>query len=229
MSRGAIILDLETAPHDRAAEFATELRPPANYSKPEAIDKWRMDTIDKCGLDPDLGRIVALGWMLEGRDLEPNVIVCRDEPSEGVALHELWRDVLLPNGAHRRIVTFNGLGFDLPYLMRRSLYLRVAAPSLNLDRYRTPHLDLYQKLSYNGALKAHSLAFYAKRFDLPVAEPRIDGSMIPALVRDGHWENIRDHCASDVQLTFALAARLGYIESGDGEPRQGALEEAVGF
>lgn len=211
-----LILDIETVPIDGAGEYVEEPSAPSNYKDAVKIAEYVADAkrkaIERAGLDPDLGRICAIGWMQEGRDVEPVVIVCPDEAAERRALLELWLEIMLPNGGHRAIVSFNGLRFDLPFVLRRSLYLHVDTPHMILDRYRTPHIDLEARLSYNGTIKEHSLAFYAKRFALPVAEPEIDGSMIATLAADGSWDAIRAHCASDVLLTHALASRLGYIE-----------------
>jgi hypothetical protein len=233
----ALVLDLETAAIDRAPEFVETPTAPSNYKDEAKIAAYVADAkqaaIDKCGLDPDLGRIVCLGWMLEGRDIEPIVVPCRAEVDEAVALREFWKEVLLPNGSHRRIVTFNGLGFDLPFLMRRSLYLGVVYPHLNIDRYRTPHIDLCARLSFNGVLKPHSLRFYAKRFSLPIDEDPVIGSDIPHLIRDGSdtsWRAIQNHCKSDVRTTYLLASRLQYIDYDETvDPRDRELSEAVGF
>ena len=35
------------------------------------------------------------------------------------------------------------------------MYLDVPCPVLSVDRYRSEHIDLWQKLSYNGAITAH--------------------------------------------------------------------------
>lgn len=219
-----LILDFETCAIDGADAYADSepLSAPANYKDPikiaEYLEKAALRRLASHGLDPDLGRICCGGWMLEGRDLEPHVFECRDEDQERLMLIELWRELLLPNGSTRAIVSFNGLRFDLPYIMRRSLYLDIReVPYLNIDKYRSPHIDLEAKLSFNGAIKEHSLMFYAKRFGLPIPEGAadVDGSMIQGLVNEGSWDAIRAHCQSDVLLTYLLAGRLGYIEQAD--------------
>jgi hypothetical protein len=231
----ALVIDLETAAIDRAGEFVETPSAPANY-KDEAkiaayIEEARQTSINRCGLDPDLGRIVCGGFMLEGRDDEPVVIPCRTERDEALFLRDLWKEVVLPNRAHRTIITFNGLSFDLLFLMRRSLYLGVVYPHLNIDRYRTSHVDLCARLSFNGVLKPHSLQFYAKRFSLPVEPDPISGADIPAMVKDGSdtsWKMIQRHCRSDVLTTYLLASRLQYVDYDENvDPREAV--EVVGF
>lgn len=210
-----LVLNIETAPMDGAADYIETPDPPANYKNQEAIDRYVVDAkakaLDRCGLDPDLSRIVAIGWMQEGKDTAPVVRICKDERAESEALRELWGLVVKRSGAHRVLVTFNGQAFDLPTLMRRSLYLDIRAPRLNIDRYRSPHIDLMLRLNFNGVLKPHSLSFYGKRFGLNELHPDLDGSQIAQYVRMDRWDMVEMHNTSQVQLTYDLAERLRYI------------------
>ena len=222
----SIVMDLETVAIDGAADYLQPPEAPANYTKAESIAAYVKQAtekaVSKCSLDPDLCRIVALGWLRTGVDDEPRVLTCRDESEEIYALNEFWASVRRPyGGGVFPLVTFNGLRFDLPVVMRRSLYLDVKYPFMNIDRYRTTHLDLWQKLSYNGAISAHGLQFYAKRFDLPIDPDPVKGEDIAALVKEGSdvcWRAVQNHCASDVKTTYLLAVRLGLIETTDDDP-----------
>ena len=207
-----IILDIETIPHPDAHQWAEPVKAARNLKDPEKIAadlaEKTAKQADEFGLDPDMNRIVALGYHVVGH-AEPDVFLMRDEFEERQHLLKFWdiyrsyRDV--------RLVTFNGFRFDLPVLMRRSMYLDVPYPLLNLDRYRSEHLDLWQKLSYNGAISAHSLKFYAKRMGFGTLD-KVDGSQIAQLVKEERWQEIHDHCLSDIGLTHALANRLGLLK-----------------
>jgi predicted PolB exonuclease-like 3'-5' exonuclease len=173
----------------------------------EQSAQWQK-TIADCSKDPDLGRIVAIGWMMRD-DPKPRVITCKNQTDEKFALEQLARDYF---GIQPKFVTFNGLDFDLPFLMRRALYLGVKFPVLNLDRYRSPHIDLMQHLSHNGKLRYRGLQWYLNRFNIP-NEDSSTGAQIGAMVKAGDWAGISAHCASDVLGTRALAQRLGLIEA----------------
>jgi predicted PolB exonuclease-like 3'-5' exonuclease len=173
----------------------------------EQAVQWQKK-VDACALDIDLLRIVAIGWMMRD-DEKPRVITCRNETDEKFALEQLARDYDGPQGG--KFVTYNGLEFDLPALMRRALYLRVRFPKLNVDRYRTPHLDLQQYLSDNGKRKWRGLQWYLNRFGIP-NEDSSTGAQIGAMVKAGDWAGVSAHCASDVMATRALAQRLGLID-----------------
>lgn len=164
----------------------------------------RQRDLQRCALDADLCRIVALGYMLEDDD-RPVLFICTTEDEERLALMAFWRSM-----AHHMLVTFHGFAFDLPVLMRRSLYLGVEHPLINIDKYRSPHIDLYQRLTYNGLLPAHSLKFYCARLGILIDDVTT-GKDIAAMVEACDWEGIRLHCQSDVLATRALAGRLGYL------------------
>lgn len=210
--RDYAICDIETAAIDDAAQYIEPVEAPANYKKPEAIAEYIANAtakaVDRCGLDPDLCRIVALGWMFPGEP-SPQVRVCRTDTEERDTLEYFWRDV---KGA--TLVTFNGLKFDLPVLMRRSLYLGIPYPMLSLDRYRTTHIDLFNKLTFNGTIQGHSLKFYLSRFNI-ANDDLTSGKDIAALVKAGEWGAVVDHCTSDVLGTYQLAQRIGALKTED--------------
>lgn len=208
-----LVTDIETVAIDDAAGFLEPIEAPSNYKDPAKIAEYVANAAakaaDRCALDPDLCRVVAIGAMASSDEI-PVVWLCQNEAAEKTALEMFWQNVVASSGAHRRLVTFCGLTFDLPILLRRSQYLNVDAPVLNLDRYRTPHIDVVQKLTFNGAIKGHGLKFYARRFGIPF-DDEVAGADIPTLVREGHWDAVQAHCISDTQLTAALARRLGYF------------------
>ena len=207
-----IILDLETVPHPDAHRWAEPVKADSRLKDPvkiaESIKEKTAERDERFGLDPDCNRIVALGFHVVG-GADPECYLMRDEFEEREHLKLFWD--IYRGVPDTRLVTFNGLKFDLPVLMRRSMYLDVPYPELNLDRYRTPHLDLWQKLSFNGAINAHSLAFYAKRMGFTTLD-KVDGSQIAQLVAEERWAEVEAHCLSDVGLTHALCNRLELLK-----------------
>ena len=142
-------------------------------------------------------------------------------------LDGFWRFVartLTDNGV---TVGFNVLHFDLPVLFRRSLYLGVPTPRLSIDKYRHDGvIDVAEQLCYGRRDLLRSLAFYAKRFGIP-HDDTVDGSMVAALVADGQWQVVADHCSSDVETTKALALRIGVIRDLLDQEQDQACAETV--
>lgn len=209
---GYICFDAESFPIDGAAAYLEPATAPSNYVKPEAIaayvEKANAEQLAKAALDVDLARIVALG--VDTGD-GPVVSVCRTEDEEREALIAFW---LLVNAAGPRpnLIGFNCLAWDLPLLLRRSLYLDIKAPRIAFSKYRHDGIvDLMMALSFDGALRYRGLQFYKRRFALDVPDDPHSGADIGALVAAGHWDDVAQHCRIDLQTTVALARRMGVI------------------
>lgn len=200
-------------------QYLTEpIEAPANYKDPQKIAAYiaeaRQRQIEKAALDLDLCEIVAIGWGLPVAEDSPGDCIysqTRERTSEADMLSGFWLFVHAVQRDGGVIVGYNCLAFDLPVLLRRSLYLGVPAPSLQIDKYRHDGIiDLLAVLSHNGQQPMRSLGFYAKRFGLP-HDDSVSGAEIPALAAAGQWDQIAAHCKADVQTTAALAARMGLI------------------
>lgn len=211
-----IVFDLETYAMDGAADFlpVEDFAAPSNWKDPEKIAAYvaeaRGKAVDRCALDLDLCRIVALGWQEEGR--EAHVELCRTEADERAAINYFWN-----LATDRHLVGFNCLHFDLPVLLRRGLYLNALRPSIQLDKYRHPQVtDLQMVLSLNGDLKLRGLSFYCKRFGIDVPDP-LSGADIAPAVKANNWSGVEHHCLSDIEKTARLADRMGLYRAATAE------------
>ena len=153
------VFDIETAPLADAAVYLPPPKPRANLKDPAKIEADLAEKtaalLEKAALDPDLCRIVAAGWDCDG---QAESAVCEDAAHERDLLDRFWKQSV---GA--TLVGFNCLSFDLPVLLRRSLYLGVRAPLFSLNKYRPGSIvDLMQRLAYQGTLTYRSLDFYCR-------------------------------------------------------------------
>ena len=127
-------------------------------------------------------------------------------------LFERWWEVLEKKPAH--LISFNGRGFDCPFLMLRSAALGIK-PSRNLmrgTRYRYDlHTDLQDELAFFGfspgisPLKRFNLDFYCKAFG--VTSPKeggVTGDMVPEMFYRGEHRTIAEYCVRDVFSTWKL-------------------------
>ena len=205
------VFDIETAPLAEAETYLPAPKARANLRDPVKIEADLREkttaNLERAALDPDLCRIVAAAWDCDG---QAESAVCADDEQERLLLERFWRQ---SQGA--TLVGFNCLGFDLPVLLRRSLYLGVRAPLLTLNKYRPGSIvDLMQRLAYQGMLTYRSLAFYCKRFAIDVPDD-VTGADIGALVAAGKWSQVHDHVRADVAKTTALARRIGVLTRAD--------------
>ncbi len=211
------ILDLETIAHPDASTWVGPLSAPSNY-KDEAkiaayIKEAEEERAAKFALNADTCRIVALGFVDVGSN-DPTVYLMKDEFEEREQLKMFWESY---RKLRPRLVSFNGLHFDLPVLLMRSLYLNVDFPRIKIApawKSEAVHTDLYQVLSLDGARDRRdvgSLAFYARRWGIGTLD-KVCGADIAQLVAEGNWAAVEAHCLSDVGLTHALANKLGVLE-----------------
>jgi len=112
------------------------------------------------------------------------------------------------------IVTFNGRGFDVPFLYLRSAQLNV--PITRKDwlgyRYQTePHCDLAEQLTFysvsgrDGAARKFNLDFYCKAFGIESPKSYgVTGLDVNHLMHEGRFREIAEYCLRDVIATVKL-------------------------
>lgn len=216
------VLDLETVPIEDACDFIEPPSAPENYKDPAKIADYirnrRIALIEDAGLDIDLARICAFGiaelnptYDGEGARLfqaEPSIHSVENEDQER-ALLKFMREPLESG----RLITFCGAGFDLPLLARRYCYLGLPPLSMELDRYKSPHVDLYERLKLRGLATAHKLSWYVKRLGWSDLENALKGADVAQAVREGEWPLVLEHLRCDVVATGRLAAWMGVLAS----------------
>lgn len=211
------LTDLETAALPDAATWVEDepISAPSNYKDADKIAAYIKDAeakrSERFSLDADTCRIVALGY----HDLptgEPIVDICKDEAEEKAALVRYWASY---RERPTRIVGFNSARFDLVVLLMRSLFLSVPHPPITIaPAWKSDHIDLWERLSLGGARRdVKSLRFYARRLGIPIYDD-VSGSDVARLVAEGDYEKVYNHCLFDLDLTRALAERIGAIPSG---------------
>ncbi len=131
--------------------------------------------------------------------------------SESTMIRNFWRLLEANYGIH--LVSFNGRGFDAPWLMLRSAVLGIR-PTRNLMdgtrfNYRG-HTDLLDELTFynrssTGPTRSFNFDFYAKAFG--VQSPKaagVDGSKVGELFAQGALADIAEYCLRDVRSTWDL-------------------------
>lgn len=112
------------------------------------------------------------------------------------------------------VVTFNGRGFDVPFLYLRSAILNVPISKKNWLGYRfatEPHCDLAEQLSFygvsgrEGAARRFNLDFYCKAFGIDSPKSHgVTGMDVNTLLADGKYREIAEYCLRDVRATVEL-------------------------
>jgi DNA polymerase elongation subunit (family B) len=115
---------------------------------------------------------------------------------------------------YEHIVTFNGRGFDVPFIYLRSAILNVPISRKDWLGYRfatEPHCDLAEQLTFygvswrDGAARKFNLDFYCKAFGIDSPKSHgVTGLDVNLLLAEGRYRDIAEYCLRDVKATVEL-------------------------
>ncbi|MCC6396884.1 MAG: ribonuclease H-like domain-containing protein [Bacteroidetes bacterium] len=183
-------------------------------------EEERIEAIQRLSLTPLTAQVLAIGMLNpdthqgkvfylgpdESQSLVDDGLVSLVPCSETELLENFWNSV----SHYKQIVTFNGRGFDCPFVMLRSALLGVK-PTRNLMGYRyatNEHCDLLEQLSFYGATRRFNLDFYCKAFGITSPkEEGITGLDMAQLFGEKRYREIAEYCLRDVKATAELFNR----------------------
>jgi DNA polymerase elongation subunit (family B) len=112
------------------------------------------------------------------------------------------------------VVTFNGRGFDVPFIYLRSAVLNVPIARKDWLGYRyavEPHCDLAEQLTFygvsgrDGAARRFNLDFYCKAFGIESPKSHgVTGMDVTRMMEEGRQKEIAEYCLRDVRATAEL-------------------------
>jgi DNA polymerase elongation subunit (family B) len=218
----ACVFDIETAPLPDPELPAAAVESLQRSLPDDKRDSWR----DQLSLSAVTASVVAIG--LVNPDSRQGFALYDDRhgPLGSIAMPEGYACAGLVGGdeatilqrfwtmiaQYDRVITYNGRGFDVPFLMQRAL-LRGVTVSCNLMPPRFSgtrvHLDLMEVLTQFGATRRTSLAAWVTAAGLsdPKAGP-VRGEQVGAAFREGRTREIVEYCMRDVVATAQLAERV---------------------
>lgn len=154
--------------------------------------------------NPFLGEIVCIGLM------KTNDVGQYDHLSiygtEEDILTRFWKTIRNFKGL---FISFNGLNFDVPFILKRSMVIKIGSTNnnfLNTKRFlRWPHFDVMQVLAdYNpGNYSTLKLACESLGIESP-KEGDIVAATVAQAFEDGRIEEIAEYCLKDVVATYHL-------------------------
>jgi DNA polymerase elongation subunit (family B) len=225
------VMDIETIPRDlrteprKIQEYVWEraLRREADTALDVGLDDYLRaaddpglagvrDRIERfMALRPEFGHVVCIGMGHDARgrgELETKALTARGEGDERRILEGFW-DVVKP----RRdwcFITYNGLAFDVPFLLRRSIYLGVTPTTgLPLRPFALDsHFDVMRILANWERGDAVRLEIVAELLGLSKSPAGMDGSQVLGLWRAGRVEEIEAYCLGDVRLVYEVFLRI---------------------
>jgi predicted PolB exonuclease-like 3'-5' exonuclease len=191
-------------------EASKTLKDPAKIEADIAEKKQKQ--IDKMGLDPLTARVFCYAFAND-RYVHANILSDLNDDTE----REMVQGIMKVLGKEdMRLVTFNGIGFDLPFVYKRAIVLGVSpanfgAPPLSawIKKYSNDvHYDLM--VAWFGSIpeKGNNLERLSGSL-LGEHKSEIDFADFPDLVKtDEGRDKIKAYCAKDTMLTWALFERM---------------------
>jgi 3'-5' exonuclease len=212
-----VVIDIETLgyPMDSFDEVRREY-----LLKFAETESERAEAIQKLSLYPTTAQIITIG-MLNPDTNRGKILFQADEKldyksvdesvhflsgNEKEILGQFWEDI----GHYSQFITFNGRGFDCPFLMLRSAVLQVQ-PTRDLMPYRydaSIHCDLLEQFTFYGALRKFNLDFYCKSFGIKSPKAHgITGLDMRSLFEQKQFREIADYNLGDLKATAELFQR----------------------
>jgi len=213
----AIAFDIETLPiddRDLTPMLIEELRDKLEKNKEkkniEDENQLEMEKNKLKAVTPEFGQIICIGLKFEFGKHEFEGVFLDDD--EEALLTEFWEFLGTVNPKRTQFVSFNGLSFDVPYIITRSAVHSVKPTIksfLDLRRYqRFPHFDVCELLANWNNLKKRKLSVVCDL--LGIGNPKLfaNGSDVSRLHAQGKYDEIRTYCLGDVQATYDIYQRI---------------------
>lgn len=183
-------------------------------------EEKKHETVQKFSLYPTTAQIIVIGML--NPDTGHGKVLFQSETSvdefsadgtirfvsssEAELLREFWQDLV----HYDQFITFNGRGFDCPFLMLRSAMLGVQT-SRNLMPYRYDtkiHCDLLEQFTFYGAMRKFNLDFYCKSFGIESPKSHgITGLDLHELFEQKKFKEIAEYNVGDLKATAELFLR----------------------
>ena len=168
------------------------------------------DLYEKSSFDGTFSRIVSIGMLVFTDGMEPHGAMAWYGGNEKELLQQFWAKLgqIRPS----LLITHNGLGFDLPFIRKRSMIHQVK-PTLDvsLAKFRTePVYDtmaVWSNWEARGWVKLDVLARA-----LNVETKSGCGKQVADMWARGLGKDIADYCLQDTYVTYACYCRMNFRE-----------------
>lgn len=178
-----LVIDIETVPMD---------------IKDETIREYLMDkqiSREMRCFNPLYSKIICIGL----KPSDDNSIILSGN-DEGKLLEEFWSIAK----EYNLFITHNGYGFDVPFIMIRSVINQVKpSVNININKFKmdsSNHFDTMLFFNPNSSFSNPRLDIIAKICNINIGENRFTGAEIERLYKEGKWEDIKQHCREDVEI-----------------------------
>ena len=165
---------------------------------------------DKSSFDGTYSRIVCIGLIAFSDSMEPQGALAWYGGQEKELLRQFW--AWMGKARPGLVITHNGLGFDLPFIKKRSIIHQVRPPvEISLAKFRTEPvydtLAVWSNWDSRGWVKLDVLARA-----LGVETKSGSGKQVAEMWQAGRGKEIAEYCLQDCYVTYACYSKMTFRE-----------------
>ncbi|MBC8197553.1 MAG: ribonuclease H-like domain-containing protein [Candidatus Marinimicrobia bacterium] len=208
-----LILDIETIP-----------RNPIDDTVEEVISQKTQARIERTGDDPQnaeslirstspfFGQVLCIGmrWLQDNGQTKDKVIC---EENEEATLNAFFNIINHPSSRGVRFVHYNGIGFDIPFLLVRSAHYGIEINNYNFKDLRRfsykSHIDVMMYLCNWNSYNSVSMDIACRSFGIQSPkEGEVKGDTVAKAFEEGNIDSVNEYVMRDVEATHQLFNKL---------------------
>jgi len=212
--------DIETSPKAGSpVDFVELVEAPKSYKKQESIDKWLDENAEsaaeemhrKTSLNPEDGSILCIAYAIDDKPVQ---VLTVKEPFNDLAEAEVLVDFfnMIDTLNEPVFIGHNLKGFDLPFVMKRSMILGYAPPrSLHeawSKRYSDSVYDTMEKWAGWGKFIGQTRLGEVLKID---HTDLMTGAEVYDKIYDGKIDEVAEYCKGDVEFVRKIYRKMNWL------------------
>jgi len=217
-------IDIETIANEDVIDRLPDPKVDSRLKDPDkikaAIEDAKVKQIADMALSPLTGRVASVAVYDGNFFTFEHLHTTKHGSNEKDLIEHIFSNFIgadESNYATRKIITCNGINFDIPYLYTRAMILRASIGSIPMTVYTRKytcdyHIDIAQVLgNWSHEAKYNSLDKMS-RFVLDNKKEDFDVTRIIDIIESGDVAELKKYNEKDAQLTFEIAKQMnGYL------------------
>lgn len=212
-------LDIETIPLKTLDQYPDNIQ---NYIKSKIKSQMERNPDFNyeyyASIDGDFGKVICVSLSAYGPSANKIKLKSFYGDDEAELLLKLKPIFDQHNGLY---VHYNGLNFDIPFLIKRFRYhgIEIANKNYyNLRRFSSdPHFDIFQEWGMYDYTKGKTLEVLSYLHGLPSPKTVLSGDKVYETYLKGDWTTIVNYCEYDSATTLNLYLKIYQNITGMGE------------
>jgi len=207
-----LILDIETVPRPSIdSEVEAEIAKRTNVRIEKTGDNLENAESLIRSTSPFFGQVLCIGLrFLSNDNKQKDKVIC--ESSEEATLQSFF-EIINKTSRDVRFIHYNGIGFDIPFLIIRAAHYGIEINNWNFKDLRRfsfkSHIDIMMFLCSWNSYNAVSMDIACRSFGISSPkEGEVSGDTVAKAYIDGNISAVEEYVMRDVEATHALYNKL---------------------